>query len=179
MSLKYLSDIIPSTISWRHSSRNANNILLVIVNSNYFMSTFFPSKITEWNKVDLSSCNSTSLYIFKRRLSQFVKPLENSFFTCHSPIRIKYLTKLRLEISQLCYRKFKHGFLDAVDLHCSCSTRIENTVHDFLHCPNFSTARNTFLNEIATFQLHEIPFSLKSQLLNCAKCLSQWNRNCW
>ena len=26
---------------------------------------------------------------------------------------------------------------------------IENTVHYFLHCPNFSTAQNTFLNEIA------------------------------
>ena len=164
MSLKYISDIIPRTISWRHSSRNAN-ILLVIVNSNYFMSTFFPSKITEWNKVGLSSCNSTSLYIFKRRLSQFVKPLENSFFTCHNPIGIKYLTRLRLEFSQLCYRKFKHGFLDAVDLLCSCSTRIENTVHYFLNCPNF--------------QLHEIPFSMKSQFLNCAKYLSQWNRNCW
>ena len=32
---------------------------------------------------------------------------------------------------------------------CSCSIGIENTVHYFLHRPNFSTARNTFLNEIA------------------------------
>ena len=32
---------------------------------------------------------------------------------------------------------------------CSCSIAIENTVHYFLHRPNFSTARNTFLNEIA------------------------------
>ena len=30
----------------------------------------------------------------------------------------------------------------------SCSTAIENTVHHFLHCPNFSTVRNTYLNEI-------------------------------
>ena len=26
---------------------------------------------------------------------------------------------------------------------------LKNTVHYFLHCPNFLTARNTFLNEIA------------------------------
>ena len=32
---------------------------------------------------------------------------------------------------------------------CSCSIAIENTVHYFLHRPNFSTARNTFPNEIA------------------------------
>ena len=113
------------------------------------MNTFFPSTITEWNKLDLSIRNSTSLHIFKGRLLQFVRPLENSLFTCHNPIGIKYLTGLRLGFSHLCYQKFRHGFLDAVDPRCSYSTAIENTVHYFLHCPNFSTARNTFLNEIA------------------------------
>ena len=62
---------------------------------------------------------------------------------------IKYLTRIRLGFSHLCYHKFKHGFLDAIDPFCSCGTGIENTVHYFLHCPNFSTARNIFLSEIA------------------------------
>ena len=44
---------------------------------------------------------------------------------------------------------FKHGFLDAADLLCSCNTAIENTINYSLHCSNFSSARNTFLNEIA------------------------------
>ena len=70
-------------------------------------------------------------------------------YTCHHPIGIKYLSRLRLEFSHLLYHKFKHGFLDAVDLLCICSSAIENTVHYFLHFPNFSTVRNTFLNEIA------------------------------
>ena len=72
MSPKYLSDIIPST-NRRYSSRNATNIPLVSVNNNYFMSTFFPSTITEWNKLELSIRNSTILHIFKGRLLQFVK----------------------------------------------------------------------------------------------------------
>ena len=113
------------------------------------MNTFFPSTITEWNKLDLSIRNSASLNVFKGRLLQFVRPLENSVFTCHNPIGIKYLTRLRLGFSHLRYHKFKHGFLDAADLLCSCSTAIENTVHYFLACPNFSTAQNTFRNEIA------------------------------
>ena len=113
------------------------------------MDTFFPSTITEWNKFDLSICNSASLNLFKGRLLQFVRPLENSVFTCHNPVGIMYLTRVRLGFSHLCYHKFKHDFLDAVDPLCSCSTAIENTVHYFLHCPNFSTARNNFLNEIA------------------------------
>ena len=148
MSPKYLSDIIPSTTR-RYSSRNENNIPLVRANNNYFMNTFFPSTITEWNKLDLSIRNSASLNVFKGRLLQSVRPLENSVFTCHNPIGIKYLTRLRLGLSHLRYHKFKHGFLDAVVPLCSCSKAIENTVHYFLPCPNFSTARNTFLNEIA------------------------------
>ena len=70
-------------------------------------------------------------------------------FTCHNPIQIKYLTRLRLGFSHLRYHKFKHGFLYALDPLCSCSTAVENTVHYFLHCSNFSTAQNTFLDEIA------------------------------
>ena len=50
---------------------------------------------------------------------------------------------------RLLYHKFKRGFLDAIDPLCRCSTGIETTVHYFLHCPNFSFARDTFLNEIA------------------------------
>ena len=62
MSPKYLSDINLSTTR-RYYSRNANNIPSIRVNKNYFMNTFLPSAITEWNKVDLSIHNSTSLNI--------------------------------------------------------------------------------------------------------------------
>ena len=148
MSPKYINDIIASTTR-RYSSRNLNNIPLVRVNNNYLMNTFFSSTISDWNKLKLSIRNSTSLNIFKGRLLKFVRPSENSVSTSHNPIGTKYLTRLRLGFSHLRYHKFKHGFVDAVNLFCSCSTAIENTVHYFLHCSNFSTARNTSLNEIA------------------------------
>ena len=63
MSPKYLSDIIPITTR-RYASRNANNIPLVRINNNYFMNTFFVPRITEWNKLDQSIQNSTTLNIF-------------------------------------------------------------------------------------------------------------------
>ena len=75
MSPKNLSGIIPN-ITRRYSSINENNVTLVKVNNNYFMNTFFPSTITEWNKLDLSICNSASPNIFKGRLLQFVRPLK-------------------------------------------------------------------------------------------------------
>ena len=150
MSPEYLSDIVPSTTR-RYSSRNANSIPLVRVNNKYFMNTF-PSTITVWNKLDLSIRNSTSLNIFKGRLLQFVRPLENSVFTCHNPIGIKYLTRLRLDFGHLRYYKFKHGFLDAVDPLCSCSTAIENTVYSFLHCAKVIQA---FLYGNPTYSVNE------------------------
>ena len=55
------------------------------------MSTFLLSTITEWNKFELSILISTSLYIFKGRLLQFVRPLENSVFTRHKPIKVSIL----------------------------------------------------------------------------------------
>ena len=101
--------------------------------------------------------------IFKSRLLRFVRPLENSVFACHNPIGIKYLTRIRLGFSHLRYHKFKHGFLDAIDPLCSCNTGIENTVHYFLHCSNFSTAQNTLLNEIAIFD-SPLLIKMKSKL---------------
>ena len=148
MSPKYINDIIASTTR-RYSSRNLNNIPLVRVNNNYLMNTFFSSTISDWNKLKLSIRNSTSVNVFKGRLLKFVRPSENSVSTSHNLIGTKYLTRLRLGFSHLRYHKFKHGFVDAVNLLCSCSTAIENTVHYFLHCSNFSTAPNTSLNEIA------------------------------
>ena len=53
--------------------------------------------------------------MYKDRLLQFVKPLENSMYTCHNPIGINYLTRLRLGFSHLRYHKLKYGFLDVVD----------------------------------------------------------------
>ena len=138
MSPKYLSDIIPSTTRW-YAWRSANNIPLVKVNNNFFINTFFPSTLTEWNKLYTRIRSSTSLNILNGRFLQFVKPLENSLYTCHNPIRIKYFTRLRLR-----YQKFKHGFPDAVDLLCKYSTAIENTVQYFLHCLIFSSARHAF-----------------------------------
>ena len=116
---KYLSDIIPSTIR-RYTSGNADNVPLVRVNNNCVTNTLFPSTITEWNKLDLSIRKSNSLNIFKDRLLQFLKPLENSVYTYHNSVGIKYLTRLRLGFSHLRYHKFKHGFLDAVDPLGSC-----------------------------------------------------------
>ena len=81
----------------------------------------------------------------KGRLLQFVKPSGKTLYTCLNLIGTKYLTRLKLGFSHLCYRKFKLGFPDTIDPFCICSTAIKNTIYYFLRYPNFSRARKTLL----------------------------------
>ena len=96
------------------------------VRHNYFKNSFFPSAITEWNKLDCLVQNA-----------DLIRPLPNSIFNIHNALGIKYLTRLRIGFSHLKEHKFRHNFQDSVDLMCSCSSGTETTKHFLLHCPNF------------------------------------------
>ena len=88
----------------------------------------------------------------------FTRPSSNSFFDCHSPKGIKIIVRLRLGMSHLRERKFKHSFQDAINPLCNCGQDIESATHFFLHC-------SFFINEIGT-PLRTIR-SLDSKLLDC------------
>ena len=61
---------------------------------------------------------------------------------------LTFLTRLRIGFSHLKEHEFKQNFQDSVDPLCSCGNDIESTVHFFLHCPNFTTQRQTLLNKL-------------------------------
>ena len=124
----YLFNLIPRS-SRLHTTRNPDNITPFKVRHNFFRNSFFPSVISEWNKLDLEIRNSASLEIF-------------------NPLGLKLLTRLRIGFSHLKEHKFKHNFQDSVDPLCSCGNDIESTVHFFLHRPNFTTQRQTLLNKL-------------------------------
>ena len=125
-----------------------NNILQFKVKHNFFQIMFFPSLVNEWNKLDQNIRSSENLFIFKKKLLKFIRPSGNSVFRCHDPKRIKLLSRLRLGLSHLRERKFKHGFLDSLNPICSCGQNIETSTHFLLHCSNYSNERLTFLNII-------------------------------
>ena len=58
------------------------------------------------------------------------------------------MTRLRIGFSHLKEHTFKQNFQDSVDPLCGCGNDIESIVHFFLHCPNFTTQRQTFLNKL-------------------------------
>ena len=65
---------LESLKSRRWLTRLSYNIPPIKVRHDYFKNSFFPSAISEWNKLDLNIRNSASLNTFKRKLLNFIQP---------------------------------------------------------------------------------------------------------
>ena len=93
-------------------SSQIDNISNIKTRRNFFRNSFFPSAITEWNKLDRDIRNSHSLNVFKLPLLKFVRPVANSVFEINNPYGLKLLTTLRSGLSYLRCHKFRHDFQD-------------------------------------------------------------------
>ena len=71
---------------------------------------------------------------------------------------MKLITRLRLGLSHLRERKFKHSFQDTINPLCYCSQDIESATQFFFHSPFFINERHALLSTI---------HSLDSKLLDC------------
>ena len=155
----YSYDIIPIT-NTHYVFRNSDKIICFKTKHNYFKNYFFPSVIIEWNKLDHN--------VFKSNILKFIRPSSNSFFDCHNPIGIKYITRIRLGLSHLREHKFKHSFQDTLNPICNCGNDVESAIHFFLHCPLYSNERRTLLNSLVNIDhtlLDNTDFSLTQILL--------------
>ena len=141
----YLFNLIPN-LNRVHNTRLSYNIPPIKVRDDYFKNSFFPSALTEWNKLDLNIRNSESLNTFKKRLLNFIRPSTNSIFDIHNPLGTILLTRLRLGLSHL--RELRHYFQDTLNHLCECGKDIESTVYFFLHCTNFLITRQTLFPKI-------------------------------
>ena len=69
----YLYNLIPDRVKFHSAgSSQIDNISNLKTRSNFFRTSFFPSTITEWNKLDRDIHNSGSLNVFKLSLLKFV-----------------------------------------------------------------------------------------------------------
>ena len=99
---------------------------------------------------------------------KLLRPSSNSFFDCHNPIGIKYITRIRLGISHLREHKFKHSFQDTLKPICNCGNDVKSAIHFFFHCPLYSSERRTLLNSLVNIGhtlLDNTDFSLKQIFL--------------
>ena len=138
----YLFDIITKALSTQ-TTRNHNNIPLFNVKHQYFLNSFFPSTVTEWNKLDNNFRNLESFSALEEILN---KQILNSTFNVHNPHGIKLLTSHSRE------QKFRQNFQDSLDPFCKCDRHTETTIHSFLHCSNDSIQRKTLFDKISNIK---------------------------
>ena len=95
----------------------------------FFKNSFSPSTIKVWNNLDLYIKKSKSISIFKSNILKFIRPKPNNVYYCHNFKGIRLLTRLRLDLSHLRERKFKHSFQDCLNPLCFCSNEIETSTY--------------------------------------------------
>ena len=109
-----------------YPTRTALNIPILNTNLNFLKSSFFPSTIVEWNKLDPGLRKAESLSLFKTNILKFIRLSPNSVYNCHNTKRLKSIARLGLGLSHFRKHKFKHSFQDTINLLCSCGLDIES-----------------------------------------------------
>ena len=93
-----------------YTTRNVHNLPILKSKYNFLKDSFFPSTISEWNKLDPSLRNSENFLTFKKNILQFIEPAASSVYNCHNPKVIKLITELRLGLYNLRERIFNYNF---------------------------------------------------------------------
>ena len=140
--------LIPAT-NTHYSLRNSDKTPCFNTKHIFFKTSFFSLTTIELNKLDVSLRKCNSLIVFKKEILKFIRPSCNSFYNCHNPLEIKYVTTIQLGLSNLRRHNFKHSFQDPIIPISNCGNDVESVIHFFLHCPLYSNERCTLLNSIS------------------------------
>ena len=142
----YLAKLNPSE-SYLCNTQNTRNITANSCMTDAFKYSFFPWTINEWNKLNFN-IRTSSFNIFRANLINIILPISYSVFGIFNLLGLKLITRLRLGLSHLNEHRFKHNFNDCINPLCTCSLDIESTVHYFLHCNYYNSARVSLLNNL-------------------------------
>ena len=143
----YLFDLIPKS-SHMYNTRSLEDAATLYSRTDIFKYLFFPSTISEWNKLDLKIRQSKTILTFQNALIKIGKPTPKPIYNVHNPVGLNLLTRLRLGLNHLNQHKFNHNFQDCLNPLCLCSLEVESVSHFFLHCHYNSNIHPTLLNEL-------------------------------
>ena len=96
----YLFNLILEKTSF-YATGNVDSISLIKIKHEFFKSTFFPSTIVGWSKLDPTIRNAESVGIFKSNILKFIRPTPRSFSNCYNHKGIRLMTRLCLGLSHL------------------------------------------------------------------------------
>ena len=146
------------------SNHNYNTLQYDDIESFYcrtdvFKNYFFPYVTDELNKLKIEIRNVEFFPKFRKLLLNLdngrpsCRPIYNTFY----PLGVKYLTRLRLDLSHLSEHRFNHNFHDCINHLCSCDT--ESNCHFLLHCRHFTSLRAEMMNNLKMTDENLLRFS--------------------
>ena len=136
----YLQNYLPVIQHSRNPSRQ-NLFSAIPSKTYYFGNSIFPYSVNQWNNLDPVIRSIVKISRFKTSLLKFIRPSLAYGFNLNDYVRLKILTRLRLNLSHLYEHKFRQNFQDTVNSLCSCSLESESTTHFLLHCPFYNNQR--------------------------------------
>ena len=145
---RYLSNIVEKQ---KNTERlNIKRILRPIPCNLLFSRTFFPSTIEDWNKLPEETRLIRSRTKFKNTLLNIIRPKKSSYFGLLNNHKVRYITMLRLRLSPLNEHKYRHNFLEQMELGPGCSVCVceEDTDHYLLHCRSYTLSRSTLFAKV-------------------------------
>ena len=107
--------------------------------------SFYPSCLSEWEKLEPGVRLSSSVSMFKKKILAIIRPSPKLVFGVYDPKGKSILTQLRVILSTLNCHKFKHNFRNTLNPLCPINDGIENTEHYFLLCQAYCTIRRDLL----------------------------------
>lgn len=100
-------NVTPSRTS-TYCTRKTNNIPLFNFKHKFLKSSFFPFSVIKCSIFNPSFRDSSSFPVFKkRRILNFIRPTESSFFNCDYSKGIIFVTRFRLGPNHLREHKFR------------------------------------------------------------------------
>ena len=142
----YLAELIPSEYHL-YNTRNTRNITIFSCKNNAFKYSLFPWTTHEWIKLNFN-IRTSSFNIFRVNLIKIIRRIPNSVFGIFNPLGLELITRLRVRLSHLNEHRFNHNLNDYINPLSTCSLDTESTIHYFLYCNYYNSARIFFLNDL-------------------------------
>ena len=116
--LSDLAELIPSE-SHLYNTRNTRNITIYSCKTNVLKYYFFPWRINEWNKLNLSF-RASSFNIMEVNLIKIIRLIPNSIFGIFNPLGLDHKNLALIKL------------FESAHVLCTWSLNVESTVHFFL-----------------------------------------------
>ena len=154
--LQYLSKICPPTRDQtsQYSLRNSQNILPIFCKYACFKRSFFPFTINLWNSLDLGVRQSSTMNMFKKKLSETLLSKHNKLLSSfHGRGSINH-TRIRLGLSALNAHRASYGFID-FSQGPKCGAEVEDTKHFLFDCTYYAAQREELFARVALITGHD------------------------